>query len=543
MRTLKIVFIVIFCCLGVSLQAQEKMNLAGVYEANLKDGISSKMMYAVLDFNSFAAKDFTQLFTEKTAQFKQLPEDFMNAKKLKRSFAGTTAAGFVKFRSKTLFSFTEELKLTNPRMEQNMIVTDWQSAAGAKGTCGIIVNDDNSIEFLGLTNLERTLGPDKMTITCVEDRCLVDQPRAKGTPEGVEYYKQEYEKRFIKATVTSCDPEIKVEFKGAEQVGQQVYINLLITNQSPTLEFKMEMNGAESMATDSDGNTFSGITFKFGNQEGSKANCFMPKNTTVKCMVIIPASSKINKLSKVVLHTYGLSANFTNSQIQIDNIAVKQPNAAIEEEGMDDPAPQPIYKTIDELAALMPEKMPKQLISVTKTGVNLRRSASATAPIVGKANIGDAFAFIAKEGTWNVGTNPLTGEKVYIAQNVSKVSDTTVGVLNTVFYTSEYVNRYLNSNPTTGYEETTTYTFWLRNGEDVKTVYATCHINTVSMNGRMRSSSVNYKGKLHAWYIVLDEMVDVGGNLVEKIAPICVSPALNTDGLYIGGKMYEAEGM
>lgn len=542
MRTCKMIFLVFLCCLGISLQAQEKMNLAGVYETNVKDGISSKMMYAILDFNNFAAKDFTQLFTEKTAQFKQLPEDFMNAKKLKKSFAGTTAAGFVKYREKTLFATTEELKLTNPRMEQGMILADWQSAAGAKGTCAIIVNDDNSIQFFGLTNLDYSLGPDGVIATCVEDRCLTDQPRAKGTPEGVEYYKQEYEKRFIKTVVTSCDPEIKVEFKGAEQVGQQVYVNLLITNQSPTLEFKMEMNGAESMATDHDGNTFGGITFKFGNQEGSKANCFMPKNTAVKCMVIIPANSKINKLSKVVLHTYGLSANFTNNRIQIDNIAVKQP-FVVEEEGMDDTAPQPVFKTIDELAALMPEKMPKQLITITKAGVNLRKSASTTAPVAGKANVGDAFAFIAKEGTWNVGINPLTGEKVYIAQSVSKLSNTGSGVLNTVFYGSEYVNHYLNSNPSTGYEQTTTYTFWLRNGEVTGTVYATGSVNTVTMSGQMRNTSVNYKGKLHSWYIVLDEIVDVGGNLIEKIAPICISPVPNSDALYIGGKIYEAEGM
>lgn len=187
MRNLKLLFFALLM-LPIALQAQEKLNLAGVYEANVKDVISSKMMYAVLDFNNCAAKDFTQLFTEKTAQFKQLPEDFMNAKKLKRNFAGTTAAGFVKFREKTLFALTEEMKLTNPRMEQGMIVADWQNTAGAKGTCGIIVKDDNSIEFVGLTSLERSLSPDGLTVTCVEDRCLTDQPRAKGTPEGIKNY-------------------------------------------------------------------------------------------------------------------------------------------------------------------------------------------------------------------------------------------------------------------------------------------------------------------------------------------------------------------
>ena len=84
MRTLKTNLIGLLLCLGVGMQAQEKMNLAGVYEANTKQEGSTKQLYAVLDFNTLAAKDFTQLFTGKTAQFQLLPEDFMNVKKLKK---------------------------------------------------------------------------------------------------------------------------------------------------------------------------------------------------------------------------------------------------------------------------------------------------------------------------------------------------------------------------------------------------------------------------------------------------------------------------
>ncbi|WP_044262966.1 WG repeat-containing protein [Bacteroides timonensis] len=195
MRTLKTFLTGVCLCLAICLHAQEKMNLAGVYEANSKVEGTTKQIYAVLDFNTFGAKDFTQLFTGKTAQFKLLPEDFMNAKKLKRRFAGSTAAGFVKYREKYLFTFIEELKLTNPRMEEGMIVADWENNAGVKGKCGIIVKDDNSIEFVGLTSLDRTLNPDGVVATCVEDRCLADVPRAKGTPEGVENYLAEYNKK------------------------------------------------------------------------------------------------------------------------------------------------------------------------------------------------------------------------------------------------------------------------------------------------------------------------------------------------------------
>ncbi len=195
MRTLKTNLIGLLLCLGVGMQAQEKMNLAGVYEANTKQEGSTKQLYAVLDFNTLAAKDFTQLFTGKTAQFQLLPEDFMNVKKLKKRFAGSTAAGFVKYREKFLFTFTEELKLTNPRMEGGMIVADWENQSGVKGKCGIIVKEDNSIEFVGLTSLDRTLNPDGLTATCVEDRCLADVERAKSTPEGIENYLAEYNKK------------------------------------------------------------------------------------------------------------------------------------------------------------------------------------------------------------------------------------------------------------------------------------------------------------------------------------------------------------
>lgn len=189
-----LLFIGALICSEVHIQAQN-MNLAGVYEANTKANGGVRQLYAVLDFNTSQAKDFTQLFTGKTAQFQLLPEDFMNVKKLKKRFAGNTAAGFVKYREKFLLSFTEELKLTNPRLEAGMIVVDWENHSGVKGKCGIIVKEDNSIEFVGLTSLDRTLNPDGLTVTCVEDRCLADVPRAKSTVEGIENYLAEYNKK------------------------------------------------------------------------------------------------------------------------------------------------------------------------------------------------------------------------------------------------------------------------------------------------------------------------------------------------------------
>ena len=521
----------------------QNMNLAGVYEANEKANGGVRQLYAVLDFNTSQAKDFTQLFTGKTAQFQLLPEDFMNVKKLKKRFAGNTSAGFVRYREKFLLAITEELKLTNPRLEAGMIVADWENHSGVKGTCGIIVKEDKSIEFVGLTNLNRDLNPDGLTVACVEDRCLADVPRAKGTPEGVEHFVREYEKRFIKTTVTSCDPEIKVEFKGCEQVGQLVQIHLLITNQSQ-MEFKMAVDGTESMATDKEGNIYKDITFNFGEQSGNgKANCFMAKATPVKCTVIIPVKNgRVHLFNKVTIRSYGMgSAIFTGNHLQLDNVPVMQSVSVEEEEEFVPNASQP--QSPQELVGQLPEKLPNQLIAVVKGGVNLRKGASTTAALAGKAALGEVFAFVGTEGSWNVGISSQTGEKVYIAKSMSKVVDTGVGILNTVFYTSTYANHYLNSNPTTGFERNSDYTFWTRQGDKISTVYATFNVNTTTMTGRMSSTSVNYKGQLKGWYIVLDEKVDVGGNLIEKVTPIYVYPDSNEDAVYVNGVKFVAEGI
>lgn len=529
-------------CSEAHTQAQN-MNLAGVYEANEKANGGVRQLYAVLDFNTSQAKDFTQLFTGKTAQFQLLPEDFMNVKKLKKRFAGNTSAGFVRYREKFLLAITEELKLTNPRLEAGMIVADWENHSGVKGTCGIIVKEDKSIEFVGLTNLNRDLNPDGLTVACVEDRCLADVPRAKGTPEGVEHFVREYEKRFIKTTVTSCDPEIKVEFKGCEQVGQLVQIHLLITNQSQ-MEFKMAVDGTESMATDKEGNTYKDITFSFGEQSGNgKANCFMAKATPVKCTVIIPVKNgRVHLFNKVTIRSYGMgSAIFTGNHLQLDNVPVMQSVSVEEEEEFVPNASQP--QSPQELVGQLPEKLPNQLIAVVKGGVNLRKGASTTAALAGKAALGEVFAFVGTEGSWNVGISSQTGEKVYIAKSMSKVVDTGVGILNTVFYTSTYANHYLNSNPTTGFERNSDYTFWTRQGDKISTVYATFNVNTTTMTGRMSSTSVNYKGQLKGWYIVLDEKVDVGGNLIEKVTPIYVYPDSNEDAVYVNGVKFVAEGI
>lgn len=148
--------------------AQEKINLAGIYELNVKADLSSNQMYLELDFVN-QRPDFTQTFTGKTAKFKLLPEDFMNAKKLKKNFKGTKAPGFGRYREKTLFSLTEEFKITNPHSKQGVIIADWEDAMSKTGKVIILPNEDGSIVTYGLTGLDRSLSPDGMRLELVKN--------------------------------------------------------------------------------------------------------------------------------------------------------------------------------------------------------------------------------------------------------------------------------------------------------------------------------------------------------------------------------------
>lgn len=161
---------ILACVLSVlaALPAIAQINLAGVYEGEMKESGERKRMYLTVDFIN-GTKDFTQVFTGKESQFKILPKDFMNAKKLKKSFAGTVAPGFARYNSKMLFSDTEEVKITNPRFEDGVLTADWVNTDGAKGICYFKVLPDRSLQVLGLTSLGRLISPDPMVLTLTED--------------------------------------------------------------------------------------------------------------------------------------------------------------------------------------------------------------------------------------------------------------------------------------------------------------------------------------------------------------------------------------
>ncbi|WP_288146136.1 hypothetical protein, partial [Xylanibacter caecicola] len=127
-----------------TISAQTKINLAGIYELNIKKDGGTHQMYLELDFVN-NRPDFTQTFTGKTADLKLLPEDFMNAKKLKQRFKGTTAPGFGRYREKYLLSITEEFRITNPHIKKGIVIADWENEMGKTGKVIIIPNEDGSV--------------------------------------------------------------------------------------------------------------------------------------------------------------------------------------------------------------------------------------------------------------------------------------------------------------------------------------------------------------------------------------------------------------
>ncbi len=132
-------------------------------------------------------------------------------------------------------------------------------------------------------------------------------------------------RRDVSATkVTSPDPEVKVELRDCEQSGEFVKISLLIINQSQ-LEFalQLEADDGESIAFDPEGNVYKrGIIFKFGGQQGDVAQCFLPRDTPVKCLVSIPVEEPIDLLTKVIIFCRGINATLEKDQLQLTNVPV-----------------------------------------------------------------------------------------------------------------------------------------------------------------------------------------------------------------------------
>ncbi len=187
--------------------------LAGIYEMDARPDLSKHQMYLELDFIN-SRPDFTQSFTGKRAEFKLLPADFMNAKKLSQKFKGSSAPGFGKYRQQTLFSNTEEFRITNPRLKKGVVLVDWENTAGIKGEAVIIPQSDGSIITYGLTSFDRLLSPDGHKLQLVKSLLPPDFGR------NFSDYAQpgSATASFVEEIKTDCGPDLKGTLKRLKEM-------------------------------------------------------------------------------------------------------------------------------------------------------------------------------------------------------------------------------------------------------------------------------------------------------------------------------------
>lgn len=326
-----ILLLSISALLGDVVTAAEPIGLAGVYECNTNPESIRKQMYLTVDFLDATVPDFTQVFSGKESSFQLLPKDFMNAKKLKKCFAGQKAPGFGKYRSKYVFSNSSEFKLTNPRIKDGVIVADWVDQDGAKGECSIITYPDRTIRILGLTELTRDFSPDNVTLTMVEDR-LPEGTEAYVTPPAVaDFLLNEAEKYLIKPKVTSFEKQQEIKVGSARQVGNKVEIEMKLRNKSEYESLTItvcQKFGDESFAVDSNGKDYTPdvIYAQTPGSHGDDAAIKAEKGKWVPFKIIIDnIDGRVDRFKKVGVFFNIAGGFFMDNRIAlIENLPVFQ---------------------------------------------------------------------------------------------------------------------------------------------------------------------------------------------------------------------------
>ncbi len=282
-----------------SLSAQ--INLAGTYEGEMNDNITRKRMYANLDFIN-GVPDFTQIFTAKEAPLKILPKDFMNAKKLKKNFAGQTAPGFIRYNSKTIFSDTEEIKLTNPRLENGVLFADWVNHDGKQGKCVIIANNDNTIQILGLTTLDTDFGPDNLILTRTESKLpegaqpYVTTPDAKGLANK-RYCREILWKVKVDNSKGLSGVKANLDVNQVRRIGNDILIPVQFTN-SASKEARPDF-GAHNPFDRNELASAAGNSFNVVSVDAKLDKVIPPKETVVKRLAVLGVPLDAQKLDYV----------------------------------------------------------------------------------------------------------------------------------------------------------------------------------------------------------------------------------------------------
>lgn len=490
---------------GLALAA-DPINLAGTYECNSNPQSVRKQMYLTIDFLNRQVPDFTQVFTTKESSFKLLPKDFMNAKKLKKNFAGQKAPGFGKFKSKFLFSNTYEFKLSNPRVKDGVIIADWEDNNAKKGECTIIAYPDGTLRILGLTSLTRDLSPDNVTLTRVVN-ALPSGAEPFVTPQAVaDFLVNEADKLLVTPKVTPFDKELELKVDGARQIGDRVEIDMKLRNKSNyeslTLTVCQKPNN-ESFAEDSNGRVFSGASM-YAKTPGTLMDhpaIKADKDKWVSFKVIVDnVNGRIDRFNKVGVYFAIAGGFFMDNHIGlIENLPVFQ-------EMPEEIKPGSAAKKVAAETAksnLQLELPQSKYVLVLGDNVNIRAAAASSAAVVGKAAEKAVLEFIAMEKGWLKVNYPAgSGNAAYISTKVARLVVAPALKLNsTDESTISFYNHTLDKNPTYGFESNTQLNFSGTPDKIIMTVAS----GVVYMDGRIREYHYQYRGKIENDHVLFTE--------------------------------------
>lgn len=191
--------------------------------------------------------------------------------------------------------------------------------------------------------------------------------------------------------------------------------------------------------------------------------------------------------------------------------------------------------------------LPNQLVAVTKPNVNVRQAPNNTARILSKASLGTVYELVSNKAGWCEVKEAVTGKTVYISATMAKIFNKESSSYPKTEYlaggTEDDPAQYEHTKNTSKTSTTETYSFWTEDSKK-NTVFANLNILTADTQGRSRGYDYSYKGKQMGWYVVLDEEIDLDGNVGEKLEkPIIVYWNYSgKSGIFVDGVYYKDSG-
>lgn len=185
-------------------------------------------------------------------------------------------------------------------------------------------------------------------------------------------------------------------------------------------------------------------------------------------------------------------------------------------------------------------KIPEKVVVITKQNVNVRQAPQTSSAVIEKASSGAMYELVSQQGSWYEVKDVKTGKNAFISTTVGRVSAgnqitrTDKGLVepndNTQFI-------YQKRETISGGERTTSYSFYQK--QEKNFIYAMVSQTTISTSGQMFTNELYYRGKQMGWYLFFDEVVDMDGEIQNKLDTPIVVFSNGTQGAIINGVTYK----